>query len=53
MAEIEHFVDPQDKSHRKFSQVEDVEVLLYSASKQASGQQPEKMKIGQAVKNVR
>ena len=53
MAEIEHFVDPQDKSHRKFSQVEDVEVLLYSASKQASGQKPEKMKIGQAVKNVR
>lgn len=24
MAEIEHFVDPRDKSHSKFSRVEDI-----------------------------
>lgn len=52
MAEIEHFVDPNDKSHPKFSEVEDVEVVLYSAKNQVSGQSPEKVKIGHAVKTV-
>lgn len=52
MAEIEHFVDPLDKSHPKFSEVENVEVVLYSAKNQVSGQAPEKVKIGDAVRTV-
>lgn len=52
MAEIEHFVDPNDKSHPKFSEVEEVEVVLYSAKNQVSGQSPEKVKIGHAVRTV-
>jgi glycyl-tRNA synthetase len=52
MAEIEHFVDPNDKSHPKFSDVENVEVVLYSANNQMSGQPAEKLKIGDAVRSV-
>lgn len=52
MSEIEHFVDPADKSHPKFSNVEDVEVVLYSAKNQVSGQPPETFKIGDAVRTV-
>jgi len=52
MAEIEHFVDPQDKSHLKFPKVQDVEVLLYSAKNQVSGEPAEKLKIGDAVRTV-
>jgi glycyl-tRNA synthetase (class II) len=29
-AEIEHFVNPDDKSHPRFSEVADLEPLLYS-----------------------
>lgn len=28
MAEIEYFLDPQDKSHKKFGEVEHLEVAL-------------------------
>lgn len=52
MAEIEHFCDPQDKSHAKFSQVQDTELLLYSACNQMDGKSAEKHTIGQAVKSV-
>jgi len=52
MAEIEHFCDPSDKSHPKFDGVKDVEVTLYSACNQMSGEFPEKKKIGDAVKMV-
>lgn len=52
MAEIEHFVDPTDKSHPKFVDVEHVELTLYSAKNQVSGQSPEKFKIGDAVRSV-
>jgi len=31
MAEIEHFVDPTDKSHPKFGSIADVELPLWSA----------------------
>jgi glycyl-tRNA synthetase len=51
MAEIEHFVDPTDKSHPKFIDFEHVELTLYSAKNQVSGQPPEKHKIGDAVRN--
>lgn len=53
MAEIEHFVDPIDKSHRKFHEIKDVEVMLYSAKSQINGESIQKMKIGDAVKLVR
>lgn len=52
MAEIEHFVDPSDKSHPKFEDVKNVEVTLYSANNQVSGQSPVSHKIGDAVKSV-
>jgi len=52
MAEIEHFCDPSDKSHPKFDTVKDIEVTLYSACNQMSGELPEKKKIGDAVKMV-
>jgi len=52
MAEIEHFCNPSDKSHPKFGEVKDVEVALYSACNQMSGELPEKRKIGDAVKVV-
>jgi glycyl-tRNA synthetase (class II) len=31
MAEIEHFVDPEDKSHSKFFLVEDMKLPLFTA----------------------
>ena len=34
MAEIEHFVDPDDKSHAKFFMVEDMKIPLWSADNQ-------------------
>lgn len=53
MAEIEHFVDPNDKSHKKFNQIKDIEIFIYSAQHQAQNKYPEKTKIGDAVQNVR
>lgn len=50
MAEIEHFCDPGNKDHAKFSSVADLEVALYSACNQMDGKPPEKLAIGQAVK---
>lgn len=34
MAEIEHFVDPLDKSHAKFFMVENMKLPLYTADNQ-------------------
>ncbi len=52
MAEIEHFCDPNDKSHPKFEQEKDTEVMLHTASGQMDGKLPEKWKIGEAVAQV-
>ncbi len=52
MAEIEHFVDPTDKSHPKFENVADVVMTLYSAKNQKSGEEPVQITIGEAVRNV-
>ena len=49
MAEIEHFLDPSDKTHPKFDSVRDVEVSLYSASNQMDGKSVVKTTIGKAV----
>lgn len=53
MAEIEHFVDPNEKVHHKFANVADLEILLYSSKAQTSGQSAEIMKLGDAVEQVR
>lgn len=34
MAEIEHFVDPNNKDHHKFSQIQDMKLPLWSADSQ-------------------
>lgn len=49
MAEIEHFIDPQDKSCKHFESVKDVAVPLLPAASQLSGTPPVKMTIGDAV----
>lgn len=52
MAEIEHFCDPTNKSHEKFSSVSDYSLTLYSACNQMSGQPAEISTVGNAVKEV-
>lgn len=49
MAEIEHFCDPNDKSHPKFADVKDLTVTLYSACNQMDGELPHERTIGDAV----
>ncbi|KAK4302841.1 hypothetical protein Pmani_025097 [Petrolisthes manimaculis] len=49
MAEIEHFCDPDDKSHPKFNQIADTEMILYSGCAQMDGEPAKKMTIGEAV----
>lgn len=52
MAEIEHFCDPSDKSHHKFDNIKDTELLLYSACNQMDGKPAERSTIGDAVDKV-
>lgn len=54
MAEIEHYVDPLDKSHKKFNNVKDLIIPLYTAEDQLAGNPPRKdMTVGEAVsKNI-
>lgn len=52
MAEIEHFVDPNEKVHPKFSSVADLEITLYSSKAQTSGQSAHVMRLGDAVEQV-
>ncbi|KHJ88331.1 glycine--tRNA ligase [Oesophagostomum dentatum] len=49
MCEIEHFVDPCDKSFAKFKKVSSYPMLLFSACNQMDGQPAETMTIGEAV----
>ncbi|TYJ40300.1 hypothetical protein E1A91_A04G130400v1 [Gossypium mustelinum] len=49
LAEIEHFVDPEDKSHPKYSQVVDLEFLMFPRDEQMSGQSAKKIRLGDAV----
>lgn len=53
MAEIEHFVDPSEKDHPKFQSVADLQLCLYSAKAQVSGQSARKMRLRDAVEQVR
>ncbi|KAE8686880.1 Glycine--tRNA ligase 1 [Hibiscus syriacus] len=49
LAEIEHFVDPEDKSHPKYSEVADLEFLMFPRDEQMSGQSAKKICLGDAV----
>lgn len=50
MAEIEHFVDPEDKSHERFADVRDIELDLLDRHVQTSGSNKTKrMTVGDAV----
>lgn len=51
MAEIEHFVDPTDKSHPKFETVADLQIQLYSATNQMSGEPAQLVRLGDAVQS--
>jgi glycyl-tRNA synthetase len=49
-AEIEHFCNPADKSHPKFSSIADVAPLLYSRALQLGAEKaPQRMPLGKAV----
>lgn len=49
MAEIEHFCDPNDKSHSKFETIKNTSMLLYSACDQMDGKSAQYVTIGEAV----
>uniref|UniRef100_A0A7N0T031 glycine--tRNA ligase n=1 Tax=Kalanchoe fedtschenkoi TaxID=63787 RepID=A0A7N0T031_KALFE len=49
LAEIEHFVDPEDKSHPKFKEVENLDFFMFPRDDQVSGKAAKKMNIGEAV----
>ncbi|XP_028068319.1 glycine--tRNA ligase, mitochondrial 1-like [Camellia sinensis] len=49
LAEIEHFVDPDDKSHPKFSEVSNLEFLMFPREDQVSGQSARTIRLGEAV----
>eukprot|EP01065_Artemidia_motanka_P051450 TRINITY_DN908_c4_g1_i1.p2 TRINITY_DN908_c4_g1~~TRINITY_DN908_c4_g1_i1.p2 ORF type:complete len:737 (+),score=329.25 TRINITY_DN908_c4_g1_i1:97-2307(+) len=48
LAEIEHFCDPDDKSHPKFAEVRDVELWAWPKGLQEAGKGPAKMTVGEA-----
>jgi glycyl-tRNA synthetase len=51
MAEIEHFVDPEDKSHVRFAEVQDVVLSLLPRQTQESGSsQTTQIRVGDAVR---
>ena len=52
LAEIEHFVDPEDKSHPKFSEVSNLEFLMFPREDQVSGLSARRIHIGEAVSKV-
>jgi len=50
MAEIEHFVDPEDKKHERFHEVHDVVLDVLDRNVQASGStKTKKISVGEAV----
>eukprot|EP00923_Selenidium_pygospionis_P008976 GHVN01015349.1.p1 GENE.GHVN01015349.1~~GHVN01015349.1.p1 ORF type:complete len:497 (+),score=91.38 GHVN01015349.1:282-1772(+) len=50
MAEIEHFVDPRDKTHPRFNEVKDLKLPLFSRERQLSdGKVTTHLTIGEAV----
>ncbi|PQP98908.1 glycine--tRNA ligase mitochondrial 1 [Prunus yedoensis var. nudiflora] len=49
LAEIEHFVDPEDKSHPKFSEVAELEFLMFPRELQMSGESAKAIRLDEAV----
>ncbi|CAK9177508.1 unnamed protein product [Ilex paraguariensis] len=49
LAEIEHFVDPDDKAHPKFFEVAKLEFLMFPREDQVSGRSARRIIIGEAV----
>lgn len=49
LAEIEHFVDPDDKSHPKFKDVADLQLLLFPREQQMHVKEPVLTLLGEAV----
>jgi glycyl-tRNA synthetase len=50
MAEIEHFVDPEDKRHQRFQEVRDVRLVLLDRHVQESGSsEVTELSVGEAV----
>ncbi|KAE9390572.1 class II aaRS and biotin synthetase [Gymnopus androsaceus JB14] len=53
MAEIEHFVDPEDKSHPRFKEMRDVELVLFNRHVQSAGSAtPMKMSMARRWRRV-
>lgn len=53
MAEIEHYVDPEDKSHPSFPDVKDVVITLLPKDIQLQGKtETIEMSVGEAVEKV-
>ncbi|XXG53122.1 hypothetical protein AAC387_Pa03g1270 [Persea americana] len=52
LAEIEHFVDPDDKSHPKFKEVADLEFLMFPGEEQMTGKPAMKICLGEAVSKI-
>lgn len=52
LALIEHFVDPDDKSHQKYSQVSNLEFLMFPRDEQMLGQFAKRLCLGEAVSKV-
>lgn len=54
MAEIEHYLDPEDKSHPKFAEVRSQKLRFLSSATQLSGKtELTEMEIGDAVESVK
>ncbi|XP_044490019.1 glycine--tRNA ligase, mitochondrial 1-like, partial [Mangifera indica] len=49
LAEIEHFVDPQDKSHPKYAEVTNFQFLMFPREEQMPGQSAKIICLGEAV----
>jgi len=52
LAEIEHFVDPEDKSHPKYAEVADMEFFMFPKEEQMTGQSAKRIRLGDAVSKV-
>lgn len=52
LAEIQHFFDPMNKTHRRFDRISNTRINLYSACNQMNGQDAQEMTIGEAVEKV-
>ena len=48
-AEIEHFLDPLDKSHPKFKIVKDVKIKFYTCEAQMAGTDMQHITVGEAL----